>query len=104
MFTKESAIDYAMQYLNECIKNKIRIKNAFVFGSHALGMQREHSDVDIAIVSDMFGENPIVNWRMLSNANIKFVRVEPHLFSPHNFNAGNPFIAEIKKTGIPLIE
>ena len=97
MFSKKSAIDYAKNYLNECKKNNIHVTNAFLFGSYAKGAQREYSDIDVAIVSDMFGENPISNWRMLSNAGIKYFCVEPHLFTLEDFNNGNPFVDEIKK-------
>ena len=102
MFTKESAIDYAKEYLNECKKSNIQIANAFLFGSYAFEKQWEHSDIDIAIISNTFGENPIENWRLIRNANIKFFCIEPHLFTLEDFNNDTPFVDEVKRTGISL--
>jgi hypothetical protein len=62
----------------------------------------EYSDIDVALVSEQFTGNPISDWHMLSPISIKFTDVEPHPFSTRYFEKGDPFIDEIKKTGLNI--
>ena len=43
------------------------------------------------------------DWKLLSPVEIKFASIETHPLTFLDFNESNPFIDEIKKTGIDLI-
>ena len=46
-------------YLKELKKNNIPIKEAILFGSYATGNYQKWSDIDIALVSDIFAGDRI---------------------------------------------
>jgi uncharacterized protein len=92
------------KYLNELKKNKIPIKEAFLFGSYARGTQKEWSDIDIALVSEIFKGNRIEDKdkiRLITISVSSEIEVIP--FSPKDFNKDNPLAREIIDTGISLL-
>ena len=48
-YTKDEAIDLAKKFLNEASKMH-HIQTAYLFGSYARDVQKDYSDIDIAIV------------------------------------------------------
>lgn len=75
-----------------------------LFGSYAKGKYHKWSDIDIALVSDIFEGDPISDKdkiRRLTLSVSSSLEVIP--FSPHEFNSQNPFAKEIITTGIRLI-
>jgi predicted nucleotidyltransferase len=42
------------KYILELERNKIPIKRAILFGSYAKGFARPESDIDVALISDVF--------------------------------------------------
>jgi uncharacterized protein len=96
-----NAIERYMDALN---KNNVPIKEAILFGSYAKGDYNKWSDIDIALVSDLFGGNWIDDKdkiRMITLSISSEIEVVP--FSPDDFNLQNPFAKEILKTGIKLV-
>ena len=77
----------------------IRIEKAFLFGSYSKNQQRQYSDIDIAIISKDFSEDPLENWKKVGLANIKYNLVEPHLFTWKDFKENDGFLTRevIKK-------
>ena len=102
MLAKKTVIRIISAYLEECKRQGIALKKAYLFGSYAKGTFGKYSDIDIALVSDNFSKNPIKNWRMMSSVDIKFSRIESHPFTIADFKKGNPYFDEIKKTGIDI--
>jgi len=103
MFTRETAIDIINRFVSACKQKNISFKKVILFGSVADGKSNENSDIDVALVSDQFSDNPYSDWHLLSPINIKFSEIEPHPFSTQYFEEGDPFIAQIKRTGIEII-
>lgn len=101
MLTKKALLAYIQGFLNDISKN-IHIRKVILFGSYANGFPKKYSDIDLAIVSDDFTENPIHNHRLIIDAAIKYHKIEVHLFDTKYFVEGDPFIEEIIKTGIEL--
>lgn len=94
-------IDKYLQALNN---NNIPIKEAILFGSYATGKYNKWSDIDIALVSDIFEGDRISDKdkiRQLTLSVSSEIEVIP--FPPHEFNTENPFANEIISTGIRLI-
>jgi len=91
-------------YLTLLSKNKIPIKDAILFGSYARGNYQKWSDIDIALVSDIFVGDRIDDKdkiRAITLSVSSEIDVIP--FSPDDFNLQNPFAKEILKTGVRLI-
>jgi len=93
-----------VEYL-ELIKGKYtNIESAYLFGSYVKGNSTEDSDIDIALIFANLDDSQRFELQvqlMLLAAKIDS-RIEPHPISHEDFNSGNPFAAEIKKTGIQI--
>ncbi|MDQ1265378.1 MAG: uncharacterized protein QG635_528 [Bacteroidota bacterium] len=100
MADKETAIAIAKKIIQECIDSGIIIDKAYLFGSFAKGIHRQYSDIDVALVSKLFGFNFLDNIRLTSNINIKYPDVELHHFNTVYFEKGDPFIEDIKNSGL----
>ena len=92
------------RYLN-LIKNEFPdIESAYLFGSYAKGISTDDSDIDLALVFKELDDSKRFDIQvqlMLLAAQIDS-RIEPHPISHDDFNSGNPFVVEIRKTGIEV--
>jgi predicted nucleotidyltransferase len=80
------------------------IREAYVFGSYAQGRQNEWSDIDLALVSDQFEGNFFNDRSKLSSYVVRTDSdIETHPFRTEDFNAGNPFVEEILRTGVRIV-
>lgn len=80
------------------------IITAYLFGSFAREIESENSDIDIALIIDGLKDDERFDLQvnlMLLAAQYDS-RIEPHPLSGNDFASGNPFISEIKKTGIEI--
>lgn len=89
------------KYVDE-ISKKFEIKEVYLFGSYAKGTNNDDSDIDIAIVleSDVNTIDLMVDLMILTQ-NID-LRIEPHPIKINDFEEGNPFVDEIKETGLKV--
>ncbi|MFA6403259.1 MAG: nucleotidyltransferase domain-containing protein [Salinivirgaceae bacterium] len=98
-------INIAVAKYLELIKEKYSdIESAYLFGSYAKGKSNDDSDIDLALIFTHLDDSrrfDIQVQLMLLAANIDS-RIEPHPISLDDFNSGNPFVVEIKKTGIEI--
>lgn len=87
------------------VKQKYQdIQFAYLFGSYAKGKSTDDSDIDIALIFSHLEDSKRFEVQvqlMIIAADID-TRIEPHPFSIEDFNSGNPFVAEIKKTGVKM--
>ena len=91
-------------FLLELNRNNIPIKEAILFGSYASGSNKEWSDIDIALVSEVFQGDRIDDKDKIRKITLSISSaIEIMPFSPNDFNSQNPFVKEILKTGIKLI-
>jgi len=91
-------------YLQELNRNNIPIKEAILFGSYAKGNYQEWSDIDIALVSDIFRGNLIDDKDKIRKITLYISsEIEVFPFAPNDFNLQNPFAKKILETGIKLI-
>ncbi len=92
------------EYLTLLIQNDIPIKSAYLFGSYAKNNSNEWSDIDIALVSNVFEGIRIKDRdkiRKFTLAISSSLEVIP--FHPNDFTSENPFAKEIIETGIKLL-
>ncbi len=98
--TTESAVELVKKYIQELKENNIHIQEAYIFGSYARGNPNEESDIDIALVSNVFTGDRFEDRRKIVPLRRKIDnRIEPIPFRPEDFQKGGNFIDEIKKTG-----
>ena len=92
------------KYLQALRQNNIPIKEAILFDSYAKGINQEWSDIDIALVSDLFKGDRIDDKDKIRSITLSAsseIEVKP--FSSNDFNLQNPFVKEILRTGIRLV-
>jgi len=91
-------------YLQALAKHNIPIKEAVLFGSCAKGNYHEWSDIDIALVSDIFVGNRIDDKDKIRKITLSVSsEIEVIPFSPKDFHLQNPLAKEILTTGIKLL-
>jgi predicted nucleotidyltransferase len=93
------------EYIGELERNKIPIEKAIIFGSYAKGCAKTESDIDIALVSEVFSGDRFEDRRKIIPLRRKIDnRLEPLPFKPEDFNDGGILVEEIKKTGIIVFQ
>ena len=91
-------------YLEALDRNKIPIKEAILFGSYAAGNYHKWSDIDIALVSDIFAGDRINDKDKIRSITLSISSmIEVIPFAVDDFNLQNPFAKEILQTGIKLV-
>lgn len=93
------------QYISSVANQTPGFVTAYLFGSFAKNNQRAESDIDIAVIIDnlMDSEKFNIQVQLMLLASKFDSRIEPHPLSKQDFISDNPFVHEIKKTGIELI-
>lgn len=105
MVRNQSAIiNTVRQFAEEVKKQGVQLRQVILFGSYARGDQQEWSDVDVALVADEFVGVSFEDIKHFIDVTIQkpYFSLEFHTFSTKEFDAGNPFVDEIKRTGIPV--
>ncbi len=102
MVEQQFAINTVKNFAEAIRSQGVDLKTVILFGSFARGEQREWSDIDVALVADEFIGVSFEDIKRFINVTIQkpFHFIEPHTFNTHEFDEGNPFIAEIRRTGI----
>lgn len=91
-------------YLQALDRHNIPIKAAILFGSYAKGNQQEWSDIDIALVSEVFEGDRIKDKDKIRKITLSVSsEIEVIPFSPNDFHLQNPLAKEILTTGIKLV-
>ena len=82
------------------IPKNLGLKEAYLFGSYAKGLEKESSDVDVALVFDQMEDFFKTQLELRKLRRKVDLRIEPHPLKSEDFNNHNPFAKEIKETGI----
>jgi hypothetical protein len=103
MLTREAAINTAQDYVREIRAQGINLHKAFIFGSFVKGTQHEWSNIDVMLVADEFQGLP-QDMRLFCQICLKkpYIRIEAQTYPTDYFYEGDPFIAEVVRTGIEL--
>ena len=104
MDKRTDIIDKAKEY--KALVNSIlpvQIDQCWLYGSHAKGTPRKHSDIDIAMVvnhidDDVYWANLPLLWKLTYQVDD---RIEPVLIARDTDYAG--FLDEIKNTGVEIV-
>ncbi|OFX41824.1 MAG: hypothetical protein A2X08_00250 [Bacteroidetes bacterium GWA2_32_17] len=86
------------------IKNKgIKLNKIYLYGSYAKNMQLPHSDIDVALISDDFIGVGFVDIKKFISVLRNYILIQPRTYYTKDFDKGDPFIEEIKKTGREIV-
>jgi len=101
----ENYIDLAKKFAKEVEDLGIPIEEMYIFGSRTVGKGHKDSDLDLCVISSAFGMDDIAERVLLTTLSHDIsVYIEPHPFSIQAFNNKyDPFVKEIKRTGIKII-
>jgi len=101
----DKAVKLVRKYIGELERNKIPIEKAILFGSYAKGYAKEESDIDVALVSEVFSGDRFEDRRKIIPLRRKIdSRIEPLPFKTEDFENGGILVEEIKKTGIVVFQ
>ena len=84
------------------IPKDLGVKKVYLFGSFAKGIDREESDIDIALVLENMPDFFSAQKQLMRLRRKIDLRIEPHPIKEQDFNSLNPFAYEIEKTGIEI--
>ncbi len=98
---KSDAIKIAKRYA-ELIGRKFQIENVILFGSYAQGTNHADSDIDLAIIFKSVDDIIDMQIELMQMHSDDDLMIEPHPFSLSDFQATDPIVSEILKSGIEL--
>ena len=90
-------------FLEALRRSDIRLKAAYLYGSHATGKARSDRDIDVALISEALGDWLKDHERVVGALLSCDARIEPVRFRPEEFCDENPLAWEIKTKGIRLL-
>ncbi len=104
MATLPPAIAQSVNRYIRALRQRRRIAAVYVYGSQVKGTATRWSDIDLAVISpdfsaDLFQER-LALMRLAAQIDD---RIEPHPFTPEDFNASHPLAAEIRQTGVRVV-
>ena len=97
-------ITIAQKYIEKVEKAGIPVSQAYIFGSQIKGKSHPGSDIDLCVISHVFGKDRQKERVMLMNLRDESTDlVEPHPYSLLDFqNRFDPLSYEIRRTGITI--
>jgi predicted nucleotidyltransferase len=103
MLTRNAVIEIVKNYAREIEMQGVHLRSVILYGSFANETQHQWSDIDVALVSDKFTGLPD-DHDLFPYVSIKkpYSRIEVKTYSTDYFQKGDPFIEEIKNTGIEI--
>lgn len=91
-------------FLHALQRADLPLQAAYLYGSYAPGgVPRPDSDIDVALISEEFGDWDADHQRILGPLLASDPRIEPVRFRPGEFTDENPLAWEIKTRGIRLV-
>jgi len=92
------------KYAKRLEEEKYSFAAIYLFGSFGKGQPHKWSDIDVAVVSKELDKNwDKARFRLWELREGIDDRIEPHGFSPRDFeNEWDPMVHEIKKTGVRI--
>jgi len=104
MLTKKTAIEKVKNFACEVKATGLHLRKVIVYGSYAHNKQHKWSDIDVALVADEFSGIGFNDTRYFARINNKepYILIESKTYPTSYFIKGDPFIDEIKRTGIEI--
>ncbi len=91
-------------YVMRLKENNIPVKKLILFGSYVRGNHHDFSDIDIALVSDIFEGDRIEDRKKIRKITLSVSsNIEVLPYNPDDFTKEDPFVKEIMETGINIV-
>jgi predicted nucleotidyltransferase len=105
MLTQNAVIETVRNYAHEIEAHGVHLRTVILYGSFARGTQHEWSDIDVALVADEFTGFTFDDKKLFPYIGIKdpYIRIETKTYPTNYFIESDPFIEEIKKDGIVIL-
>lgn len=101
--TSEEIKEIADKYYTILIRAGFPLEKIIIFGSYSRSLQKEHSDIDIAVVLKKYSKDRFNTRLELMKYAREFEEViEAHPFLSSEFDESDPFVFEILKDGIEI--
>ena len=82
----------------------IKVRSLYLYGSRAKGKAGRDSDLDVAIVSEDFSGDLIVDLKSILPALKKSdAAIEPVFYRPEDFREEDPLVWEIRHSGVKVV-
>jgi len=104
MLTQKAAINKVKSFAEELKKAGIRLQKVILYGSYSQNRQHQWSDIDVALVADEFTGNGFEDTKYFARINNKkpYIIIEAKTYPSSYYLESDPFIDEIKRTGIEI--
>jgi hypothetical protein len=102
MVTQSAVLKEVKEFTQEVKALGVNLKKVILFGSYAKGTQHEWSDIDVALVADEFIGLGWDDIPLFVKALHNHIDIQAKTYPTDYFNEGDPFIEEIKRTGIEI--
>ncbi len=104
MLNQKSAIERVKNFASEVMQSGVKLNRVILYGSYANGKPHTWSDIDVALVADEFTGHGFDDTAYFARINNKkpYLLIEAKTFPTAYFKNGDPFIDEIKRTGIAI--
>lgn len=96
---KINAINLSIQYLKRLQDNNIKFSDVWLFGSYAKGLQKDNSDIDLAIILDDIEKTFDTEVKLMVIRRGEETLIEPHPFTKEEFDQNLPIVKQIVKNG-----
>jgi predicted nucleotidyltransferase len=106
MLTQNAVIETVRNYAKDIEAHGVHLRIVILYGSFARGTQHEWSDIDVALVADEFTGFYMDDHKLFPYVGIRkpYIRIEAVTYPTTYFREGDPFIEEIKKTGVVILD
>lgn len=104
MLTKRALNNMLIAFISDLEASGISTEKILLYGSYVKGNVHAYSDVDVAIWSKEFTGDGMTDFERIKPVLKKYPLVQAKLY-PHFANENNydPFIDQVKKTGISIV-
>jgi predicted nucleotidyltransferase len=101
---KDTVLKTVEQFKNVLESLNIQVDQLILFGSHAVGIAREDSDIDVVVISPSFaGKDYWERIDILTEAIYKvYAPIEASAFIPEEWKADKSLIVDYAKNGIRI--
>ena len=99
----DDVIEIIKKYVQELRQHNISVDEAILFGSFVKGTAGEESDIDVALISELFtGDRFDERRRIVPFRRAIDNRLEPIPFNRKRFEEGGTLVDDIKRTGFKI--
>lgn len=106
MVVKPTIIMLLQNFAKDVISEGVHLKKMILFGSYANNTQRRNSDIDVALISDDFNGFVFQDLDLFIKSKTKksYAKIQIQTFPASYFlqGKGDPFVDEIKRTGVEI--